>query len=205
MYLLISDFLAFDNQKLCKHLETLEVNKMAYIASNFEDFERNIKYSHKLKGILEDILHHQIDLTIVDAKLTSSEMYKAICDADVIFLAGGDTKLQLSYIKQYALEKAILNKENIIGMSAGAFNLTTNIFLPNGFDRFVTKDTYFAGLGLLDLVVYPHYEDIDEIMYNDILKTFENNAIYFIKNAGYIYINKDSIDAQDCAFVGSIN
>ena len=43
MYLLISDFLAFDNLKLRSTLEKNlnNISKMVYIASNFDDYERN--------------------------------------------------------------------------------------------------------------------------------------------------------------------
>ena len=52
MYLLISDFLAFDNLKLRSFLEKNlnNISKMVYIASNFDDYERNKKYSNKIKN-----------------------------------------------------------------------------------------------------------------------------------------------------------
>ena len=146
MYLLISDFLAFDNLKLRSTLENNlnNINKMVYIASNFDDYERNKKYSDKIKNILEEITHNKIDSTIIDSRLTSNQMINAIDESDILFLAGGNTKQQFDFIKHDQIDSAIISKKNIIGMSAGAISLTTNIFLPSQFDQFVEKDIFLS-------------------------------------------------------------
>ena len=206
MYLLISDFLAFDNLKLRSTLENNlnNISKMVYIASNFDDYERNKKYSNKIKNILEEIVHNQIDLTIIDSRLTSNQMNHAITESDILFLAGGNTKQQFDFIKHYQIDSAIISKKNIIGMSAGAINLTTNIFLPSQFDQFVEKDISYKGLSILDFVVYPHYEEIDNDMYNNIINKYDKSLIFFIKNSGYLYLRQENIIAYDCCLEGSL-
>lgn len=146
MYLLISDFLAFDNLKLRSFLENNlnNISKMVYIASNFDDYERNKKYSDKIKNILEEIVHNQIDSTIIDSRLTSNQMINTIDESDILFLAGGNTKQQFDFIKHDQINSAIISKKNIIGMSAGAINVTTNIFLPSQFDKFVEKGIFLS-------------------------------------------------------------
>ena len=57
---------------------------MVYIASNFDDYERNKKYSNKIKNILEEIVHNQIDLTIIDSRLTSKQMNHVIRESNIL-------------------------------------------------------------------------------------------------------------------------
>lgn len=113
MYLLISDFLAFDNLKLRSFLENNlnNISKMVYIASNFDDYERNKKYSNKIKNILEEMVHNQIDLTIIDSRLASNQMINVIDESDILFLAGGNTKQQFDFIKQYQIDSSIISKK----------------------------------------------------------------------------------------------
>ena len=68
--------------------------------------------------------------------------------------------------------------------------------------RFKHKKSY-KGLSLLDFVVYPHYEEIDNVMYTKILDKNVNNRIVFIKNDGYMYIEQENVLLHGCCLEGS--
>lgn len=196
MYLLISDFSALENQNLKEILQikNYDINKMVYISSDFMQYDKNDRYSEKIKTIIERLFQKKIKLTVVDARIDTSKMISEINNCDLIFLSGGDTKLQFSYLNQYNISSSIISSKNIIGMSAGAINLTKHVFLPEKYDKYTESSISYNGLSILDFVIIPHFEDVKENQYNSILQECKNELICFIKNSGFIYMDVENED-----------
>ena len=120
--------------------------------------------------------------------------------ADLIFLCGGHVPTQNKFFSNIDLKEKIKNADAlIIGGSAGAMNMAGIVYCPpelegeavdSNFNRF------YEGLGLTNINVFPHYDElkddlvdgihvINEIVIPDSFKY----DIYAINNGSYILID----------------
>lgn len=78
--------------------------------------------------------------------------------ADLVFLAGGDTEVQMKLFENMNLRKHIIQcKGVIVGQSAGALNLATDVYCSPTPDETATKK-YWKGLGMTDVNIEPHFK-----------------------------------------------
>ena len=77
--------------------------------------------------------------------------------ADLVFLAGGDTAVQMKFFENMDLRKHIIRcKGVIVGQSAGSLNLATDVYCSPTPDETATKK-YWKGLGMTDISIEPHF------------------------------------------------
>ncbi len=77
--------------------------------------------------------------------------------ADLVFLAGGDTYVQMKMFENMNLRKHIIRcKGVIVGQSAGALNLAKNVYCSPTPDETAPKK-YWTGLGMTDVNIDPHF------------------------------------------------
>ncbi len=77
--------------------------------------------------------------------------------ADLVFLAGGDTWMQMKLFENMDLRKHITRcKGVIVGQSAGALNLATDVYCSPTPDETATKK-YWKGLELTEINIEPHF------------------------------------------------
>ena len=83
-------------------------------------------------------------------------------DADIIYICGGDTVKLLDHVKEYKIDKLLLEAYNngtvIAGMSAGAILLSNKGYSDSLIVRGESdKHEFIKGLKFIDLIFCPHY------------------------------------------------
>ncbi|MGL4335956.1 MAG: Type 1 glutamine amidotransferase-like domain-containing protein, partial [Turicibacter sp.] len=101
-----------------------------FIASNFEQHSKSDKYTNIFismfasNGILFNECH------VMDSRTTPKKAIEYIEKADIVWISGGDTLKQISFLKEYNLIPALQIRNGItIGMSAGSINMAKRVVL----------------------------------------------------------------------------
>lgn len=69
-------------------------SRFAFVASEFERMhEKTDRYFHLFLNMFEDIGVHFGESYVVDGRMSVEEAKKAVTEADVVWLSGGDTPL----------------------------------------------------------------------------------------------------------------
>lgn len=76
-------------------------------------------------------------------------------DYDVIFLMGGNPIKQIEIINKINLRNIINKAKVVIGVSAGAINLSNKAIYYNDYSE---KIEIYNGISLTDINVYPHFD-----------------------------------------------
>ncbi len=107
--------------------------------------------------------------------------------ADLVFLAGGDTAIQMKMFENMDLRKHIIQcKGVIVGQSAGALNLATDVYCSPTPDETSTKK-YWKGLGMTDVSVEPHFKpENKELIENVLLPDSKTQSFIAITDGSYI-------------------
>lgn len=124
-------------------------------------------------------------------------------DIDVIYVGGGNTFATLKKIKDCGFDKYIINYINngviYIGGSCGAHIVTKNIeHLLDLDNNYCNLDDY-NGLGLLDGIIIPHFNEVDYEpekrikLYNKLI-TENKYKVYTLTNSESIIVNNDIIE-----------
>lgn len=86
---------------------------------------------------------------------------KKIRDADIIYIGGGDSIKLLNEVRQYGLDKLLLNLKSdvvVAGMSAGAIMLANKGYSDSLILRGEDESfSFVSGLGFVDVNICPHY------------------------------------------------
>lgn len=140
------------NQKIIKR------NKFAFVASEFEKIhEKTDGYCRFFLSMFEAIGIHFDEICTVDGRMTVEEARKTVAEADVVWLAGGDTPTQFNYLKKYGLDMIIKSHEGvIIGMSAGSINMAETAICTLSCGHH--KQEIYSGIGCVDVSVEPHFD-----------------------------------------------
>ena len=146
-------------EELSKRLNNLlwRREKIAFIASDFAlhdttDYYFHIFYDKFIKAGLEFKGAY-----VVDSRMTFDEAKQAVAQADLVWISGGDTPVEMKYLKQYGLVDVIRQHRGVVlGMSAGTLNLAQTTvcsrWLHDGqFDM-------YEGIGLVDITVESHFD-----------------------------------------------
>lgn len=107
--------------------------------------------------------------------------------ADLVFLAGGDTEIQMKMFENMNLRKHIIQcKGVIVGQSAGALNLATDVYCSPTPDETATKK-YWKGLGMTDVNIEPHFKpENKELIENVLLPDSKTQPFIAITDGSYI-------------------
>lgn len=175
--------------------ETKKTNpKVLYIPrANNDDatkIETFVNYYEKLNTTV-DVLYS------VDNSLTINEISNKIENADIIYLAGGITSRLYEFAVNYNLQNLLINAYKngkiIVGVSAGAI-----LFFDYGYGD---KDAYVfnletvnyqvtKGLGILEGIFCPHYQNGGLLSFHDEVKKFNFNG-YAVENGAALKINDE--------------
>ena len=128
----------------------------AFTASEFErGQEQTDGYFRQVMGWFHDaglFFEHEF---VVDGRLTPAQARRAMREADVLWLTGGDTEAQFRYFQAYGLVEPIRRSAGVvIGMSAGAINMAvTSVCIPET----GRGAKLYQGIGRVDISVAPHF------------------------------------------------
>ena len=133
-------------------------NKFAFVASEFEQLhEKTDYYFGFFLKIFEEVGIHFKESYVVDGRMTVEEAQKAVTEADVVWLSGGNAPAQRQYFQKYGLENLIREHSGvIIGMSAGAINMADTSIYTLTCGHGVQEIR--KGLGCVDITVEPHFK-----------------------------------------------
>lgn len=178
------------NEQQIKYLsKDLKTCKSILFVPGDYDKEKYIIYKDKIINWLKsiEVSFSECYLTGLDDELKSY---------DVIFLMGGNPDNQIEIINNINLKSIINNASVVIGVSAGAINLSEEAIYYNDYSN---KIEMYDGIGLTNINVYPHF-DINNIEFlKEVKMVSKIKSLIALPNDSFIRINNKSIElVGDC-------
>ena len=145
-------------EKLMELVGSPATKKVAIVTTAAEGKETNI-YSKLAKEQLERMGFNAIDF--IDLEIQGADL---LIDYGVIYVCGGNTFKLLKFARETNFETTILkvldNGGLYIGVSAGSLLVGPSVQIANEIeaDKNDVGITNFTGLGIVPMVVFPHYD-----------------------------------------------
>lgn len=115
---------------------------------------------------------------------------------DVIFLMGGNPDNQMEIINNINLKSIINNASVVIGVSAGAINLSEEAIYYNDYSN---KIEMYDGIGLTNINVYPHFDINNNGFLKEVKMVSKIKSLIALPNDSFIRIDNKSIElVGDC-------
>lgn len=132
--------------------------KFVFVASNKNTFEINDSYA-KLTFVSFNMSGFNFkELFVLDAR-TMSSAEEILKNADLVFLAGGNTIKEMEFFDELGLSKLLKKHAKVVvGQSAGAINLADEVYCSPEDKEEIENKRYFKGLGLTKINIEPHYD-----------------------------------------------
>ncbi|SHJ90292.1 dipeptidase E [Clostridium amylolyticum] len=152
--------------------------KFAFVASEFENIHEKTDWycNHFLKMFSDcGITFGSVD--VIDSRMSKEKAQDTVRNADVLWLAGGDTPTQFAYLESYGVIPCIReHKGVVIGISAGSINMAKTAVCTLTCEH--DKLEIYEALGLVEFSVEPHF-DKDNIT-DELLVLSEEYPLYGI-------------------------
>ena len=180
--------------------ESLKGNKsIVFIASSKDNYEKTDSYakvlfeSLKLSGINFENYY------IIDSRFNDN-IENVINNANMIFLAGGDTLKQHKFFDEINLTELLKNYGGVLmGISAGAINLEYDVYNSPECHEDLKKESKWTGLKKSHINIEPHFvysdKDFDEgkkLQRKEVLKESYNRVSYGLCNGSHIFIDDEN-------------
>lgn len=124
-------------------------------------------------------------------------------DYDVIFLMGGNPIKQIEIINKINLKNLINKAKVVIGVSAGAINLSNEAIYYNDYSE---KIEIYDGIGLTDINVYPHFDINNKEFLEEVKMVSKIKALIALPNESFIKLDDEQIEfCGDCYKVANDN
>lgn len=161
-----------------------------FVASEFENiYEKTDWYCNHFLKMFSDcgITFGSVD--VIDGRMSKETAQYLVRNADVLWLAGGETPTQFAYLKSYGLISCIREQKGmIIGMSAGSINMTKTAVCTLTCEH--NELEIYEALGLVEFSIEPHF-DKDNIT-EELLTLSEKYPLYGICDEGAIVCTEDN-------------
>lgn len=157
---------------------------IVFIPANFENIEKVNGYANIDVSWFKEIGINLNGITVLNDTMTKEEMFRSIENADIIFLMGGDTLKQNDFLMKNDLKPIIKAfKKVVIGISAGAINLSNISLCSKDEEDGVEKTITYEGIGRINYTIEPHF-DIDNkiLLQNELYPLSEKMTIYGLPN-----------------------
>lgn len=186
------------NKEQAKHLKRDIPSNLtiSFIASCPSDFNINDYYLKKTVDYFNKIDISFKEIYLIDKRMSEIDAKTYLEASDVIYLLGGDPKLEREFIKEYKLDSVLKKKESIIiGVSAGSMNQADFVvYEDNGLIK-------YGGLGLTNIYVYPHFKTDSLETIQEVLRISKVRKVYALPNDSFIRIKDKSIEIVGEYFV----
>ncbi|RSK26585.1 cyanophycinase [Bacillus sp. HMF5848] len=142
-------------------------------------------------GIMFDEYH------LINYRIQKEDAKTLIQNASVIFLLGGQTLEQNSFLMEYEMSDLIKKSRAVVmGASAGAINMSAKWLCSKNFGDKVEKSSVYDGIGLDDFSVLSHYdlENNIELVQSELSPLSEEMNIYASNKDCAVRIKEDKID-----------
>lgn len=124
-------------------------------------------------------------------------------DYDVIFLMGGNPIKQIEIINKINLKNLINKAKVVIGVSAGAINLSNEAIYYNDYSE---KIEIYDGIGLTDINVYPHFDINNKEFLEEVKMVSKIKTLIALPNKSFIKLDDEQIEfCGDCYKVANDN
>ena len=183
------------NQKECLINDIKPNSSISFIASIFDNYERNDKQLSQYINIFKDIGINFSSVNIIDNRLSSFDAKEAILKSDVVFLLGGSPELQMKSITHNNLIDSIKSTKIVIGVSAGSMNQSKRVMYRDDFDNYILKD--YSGLGLVDINIFPHISMDNDDLINEAREISNYLDLILLPNDSFV-----RIDSNNCEIFG---
>lgn len=173
------------NEQQIKYLSIdLKTCKSILFVPGDYDKEKYIIYKDKIINWLKsiEVSFSECYLTGLDDELKSY---------DVIFLMGGNPINQIEIINKINLKNIINKAKVVIGVSAGAINLSKEAIYFNDYSK---KVEMYDGLGLTDINVYPHFDITNEYFVEEVKTVSRLKSLIALPNNSFIKIDDKQIE-----------
>lgn len=157
---------------------------IVFIPANFENMEKVNDYANIDVSWFKEIGINLNGITVLNDTMTKEEIFRSIENADIIFLMGGDTLKQNDFLMKNDLKPIIKTfKKVVIGVSAGAINLSNISLCSKDEEDGVEKTITYEGIGRINYTIEPHF-DIDNkiLLQNELYPLSEKMTIYGLPN-----------------------
>lgn len=157
---------------------------IVFIPANFENMEKVNGYANIDVSWFKEIGINLNGITVLNDTMTKEEMFSSIENADIIFLMGGDTLKQNDFLMKNDLKPIIKTfKKVVIGISAGAINLSNISLCSKDEEDGIEKTITYEGIGRINYTIEPHF-DIDNkiLLQNELYPLSEKKTIYGLPN-----------------------
>ncbi len=173
------------NEQQIKYLSIdLKTCKSILFVPGDYDKEKYIIYKDKIINWLKsiEVSFSECYLTGLDDELKSY---------DVIFLMGGNPINQIEIINKINLKNIINKAKVVIGVSAGAINLSKEAIYFNDYSE---KVEMYDGIGLTDINVYPHFDITNEYFVEEVKTVSRLKSLIALPNNSFIKIDDKQIE-----------
>lgn len=157
---------------------------IVFIPTNFESMEKVSGYANIDVSWFKEIGINLNGITVLNDTMTKEEMFRSIENSDIIFLMGGDTLKQNDFLMKNDLKPIIKTfKKVVIGISAGAINLSNISLCSKDEEDGIEKTITYEGIGRINYTIEPHF-DIDNkiLLQNELYPLSEKKTIYGLPN-----------------------
>ena len=176
--------------------ELIKTDKMVFIVSSPTNYDLNDNYANQtFESFRKSGIVFENEVVIDDRFEGNLEEIK---DADLVFLAGGNTAKQMDYFKRIGLREILEDfKGVIIGQSAGALNLADEVLCSPEYKEEIGNTYKWNGLGLTQINIEPHFvlnvtADVDIKLRKELLKISCYKHLYAICDGTHILIDEKS-------------
>lgn len=173
------------NEQQIKYLsKDLKTCKSILFVPGDYDKEKYIIYKDKIINWLKsiEVSFSECYLTGLDDELKSY---------DAIFLMGGNPINQIEIINKINLKNIINKAKVVIGVSAGAINLSKEAIYFNDYSE---KVEMYDGIGLTDINVYPHFDITNEYFVEEVKMVSRLKSLIALPNNSFIKIDDKQIE-----------
>lgn len=168
-----------------------------FIASDFDSQAHDIT-DHYCKLFVDMFRSYDIvfeHVYIIDYRVSMERAAILTEIADFVWISGGDTLKQISYIKEYQLIDTLRNRSGItMGMSAGSINMAKRVVLARDVEDNVPELSIYEGIGLVDINIEPHIDLNRADHIEDIKEAAKHNTIYGLYDESFITVVNDKIE-----------
>ena len=171
--------------------ELTELDSLVLIASETALHAKVDRYAAQWRGWFEEIELPFGAYHTIDDRIKPAHAVQLVQEASCVILMGGDPEQQMRFLRETGLDEAIRQtRAAILGLSAGAVNMAVRSL------RIWDSQAPRAGLGLVDITVYPHFAPDDKETLATLLSTSGQLPICAMEDDSAIFVSGDRVSSM---------
>ena len=165
---------------------------LLFIASSPSGHEKTDRYLNGTRNWFEQSGIFFKDYLLLDDSVDNAKAQELINSASCIYLMGGDTLAQISFLKNNSLIGTIINsKAVVIGLSAGAINMSKTSLCSK--DAQVPETVIYDGIGIADITIEPHFSPDNSELISELKFISLQHLIYAMCDNSAVIVRDESI------------